>query len=124
MKATDLRKPRGLGSDASDAWDEILSIMFANELEVQPGHAILIGNIATASANIIEAQAEITKAGGAYFETRNGWQLHPAARRLDGLRRDIATWFKLLGVTAPEKPEPKPVALDPMAVLMGTRGKK
>lgn len=92
-------KPKTLSSDAAKEWDRIMSELKESNIQVSKAHRSLIEQAAVISVDITEAKGTVDDEG-AYFhnEKTGGMQLHPAARRLDGLRRDYIKVMSLLGL--------------------------
>ena len=94
-------KPTNLSTRAAAEWDRIVTELTASSIGVSPAHRGLIAQAATIAADIAEAWA-IVKDGGAYeSNVKTGTtQMHPAAKRLDALRRDYIKVMSLIGLRA------------------------
>lgn len=99
-------KPRGLSAQASIEWDKIVAELSASGLPLTPAHRGLVTLAATLSADIRRCWATLEANGGDYTTAGTGAvKLHPAAARLDCLRRDLLKAFVALGL---QKPKPDP----------------
>ncbi len=85
----------------------------ASNIQVSRAHRGLISNAATISADIADAW-ETVETEGAYTvnEKTGAAQMHPAARRLDNLRRDYVKVLSLLGLRAAVSGESGEKSLD------------
>lgn len=92
-------KPPGLPKAASAEWDRLIKNLAESGISVTVAHGALIGQAALIAVDITEA-ADTVKDKGAYYLNRNtgAWVIHPAARRLDSLRRDYVKVLSLLGL--------------------------
>jgi len=92
-------KPKNLSARAAQEWDRISAELRESNIQVAQAHRGLITQAATISADIADAW-ETVQTEGAYLENpKTGvMQMHPAARRLDGLRRDYIKVMSLLGL--------------------------
>jgi P27 family predicted phage terminase small subunit len=92
-------KPTNLSKRAAQEWDRIVAELAASNIQVAKAHRSLISHAATISADIADAW-ETIESEGAYFENAKtgALQSHPAARRLDNLRRDYIKVMSLLGL--------------------------
>lgn len=92
-------KPPGLSKVAAREWDRLIKELLESNIHVAKAHGRLIEQ----AANIIEDledAADTVKTEGAYFDNpkTGSKQLHPAARRVDSLRRDYVKVLSLLGL--------------------------
>jgi len=92
-------KPPGLSKVASREWDRLVKELLESNIRVAKAHGRLIEQ----AANIIEDledAADTVATEGAYFDNpkTGSKQLHPAARRVDSLRRDYVKVLSLLGL--------------------------
>jgi len=105
---------------ASLEWDKLLADLEASGITLSPAHRCTLVVCATLRADIRDCWAAISANGGAYTKAGTGAvKLHPAAARLDVLRRDLTKALALLGL---QKPIPEgPDAGDALeAILNGT----
>ena|ERR1700692_4128135 len=90
---------------ASQEWDKLLSQLEASGITLSPAHSCTLVVCATLRADIRDCWQAITQNGGAYTKAGTGAvKLHPAAARLDVLRRDLTKALGLLGL---QKPTPE-----------------
>lgn len=102
-------KPATLSDKAGKEWDLIMSELQASGIQISKAHRSLIVQAATIGADLADCR-ETVECEGAYVENEKtgALQLHPAARRLDGLRRDYIKVMSLLGLrSAVRAPEPE-----------------
>ena len=94
-------KPSNLSARAATEWNRIMRELADSSIQVAKAHRGLIAQAATISADIADAWETVTTEG-AYFENpkTGSMQMHPAARRLDNLRRDYIKVMSLLGLRA------------------------
>lgn len=92
-------KPSGLSKAAAAAWDFIAKELIESGIQLSKAHRSLLETAATLTADIEDAR-ETVETEGAYIEnSKTGvMQMHPAARRLDSLRRDYIKVMSLLGM--------------------------
>lgn len=77
----------------------------ASGIALSPAHSATLIVCATLRADINDCWAVIRENGGAYTKAGTGAaKLHPAAARLDVLRRDLTKALALVGL---QKPVPK-----------------
>lgn len=94
-------KPSALNKAASAEWDRVLAEFDASGIRISVAHGRLVEQAATIVADMADAREHIDKEG-AYHETDKGLlQVHPAAARLDRLRRDYVKVLSLLGLRTP-----------------------
>jgi hypothetical protein len=92
---------------ASLEWDKLLSQLEASGISLSPAHSCTLVVCATLRADIKDCWRAITENGGAYTKAGTGAvKLHPAAARLDVLRRDLVKSLGLLGLVKPTPEEP------------------
>lgn len=102
--ATLLRQPAPW---ASQEFDRLLTQLEASGITLSPAHTCTLVAAATLRADIRDCWAVLKDNGGAYTKAGTGAvKLHPAAARLDVLRRDLLKALGLLGLQ-------KPIAQDP-----------
>lgn len=88
--------------------DRLLAELERSRITLTPAHRCTLVACATLRADIRDCWAEITKNGGAYTKAGTGAvKLHPAAGRLDVLRRDLVKALGLLGLRKPVPDEPE-----------------
>jgi phage terminase small subunit len=92
-------KPSGLSKAAAAEWDRLVRELLDSGIRIAKAHGRLIEQAATIVADMTDAR-ETVEIEGAYVsnEKTGVMQLHPAARRLDALRRDYVKVLSLLGL--------------------------
>jgi phage terminase small subunit len=92
-------KPKSLSKSASLEWDRLLEDFTESGVQLSKSHSELLAMAATTAADMADAR-ETVETEGAYIENEKTGvtQLHPAARRLDNLRRDYIKVLSLLGL--------------------------
>lgn len=92
-------RPSTLSKEAAAAWDEIVAELVESGIRLSKAHRTLLETAATLMADIADAR-ETVDTEGAYLENpKTGvMQMHPAARRLDSLRRDFIKTMSALGM--------------------------
>ena len=94
-------KPLNLSPRAAQEWDRLVAELEASGIHVSKAHRSLISNAATIAADIAEAWAAIEQDGAYELNAKTGVnQMHPAAKRLDALRRDYLKVMSLIGLRA------------------------
>lgn len=94
-------KPSNLSTRAAREWDKIVSELEASGINVSKAHRGLIAQAATIAADIAQAWAIIGEDGAYEVNAKTGTtQMHPAAKRLDTLRRDYIKVMSLIGLRA------------------------
>jgi phage terminase small subunit len=102
-------KSTNLSPWASQEWDKLLSQLEASGITLSPAHSCTLVVCATLRADIRDCWQAITENGGAYTKAGTGAvKLHPAAARLDVLRRDLTKALGLLGLQKPTPEDPRP----------------
>jgi phage terminase small subunit len=101
-KSKDLRrgqpsKPVGLSEQASAYWDQLVAELAESGIELTPAHRSWLQMAATIADDIRIADARVKK-DGAYVQGKQGLVAHPAAKRLDALRRDQIKVLSMLGL--------------------------
>jgi phage terminase small subunit len=108
LKPGNLQKPQNLSALASAEWNRFTGELEQAGIRVTAAHRSIVSLAATTAADIKAAWAAVEK-DGAYIETRTGLQMHPAAKRIDALRRDLLKALTQLGlrtvVEAPKETE-------------------
>lgn len=101
-------KPTNLSERAAKEWDRIVGELTDSNIIVAKAHRALIAQAATIAADIADAW-ETVQTEGPYFENQKtgALQMHPAARRLDSLRRDYIKVLSLIGLRTPVQREGK-----------------
>ena len=92
-------KPKTLSKEAAAEWDRLVEDINESGIQLAKAHGELLAMAATIAADIADA-SETVKIEGAYVtnEKTGAMQSHPAARRLDNLRRDYIKVLSLLGL--------------------------
>ncbi len=92
-------KPSNLSARASAQWDRLVRELQSSGICISKAHRTLISLASTIAADIADAW-EAVKAEGAYITNQKtgALQAHPAAKRLDALRRDYIKVMSLLGM--------------------------
>lgn len=100
--ATDFEKSHNLSPWASAEWDRLLTELEASGITLTPAHRCTLVVCATLRADIRDCWEQIRENGSAYTKAGTGAvKLHPAAARLDVLRRDLTKALALLGIHKP-----------------------
>lgn len=99
MKPGRPAKPPGLSKIAAREWDRLLRVLEESGIGIAKAHGELLEQAATIAADVADAR-ETVKIEGAYVanEKTGVMQIHPAARRIDALRRDYVKVLSLLGL--------------------------
>jgi|ERR1051326_1449530 phage terminase small subunit len=98
-------KPSNLSVRAAQEWDRILNRLKESGIELTPAHEVTVGVCSTLLADIAECWETIQTNGGSFCKAGTGApKLHPAAARLDVLRRDLIKALAQLGLQKPPKP--------------------
>lgn len=99
LKAGIPAKSMGLSPRASAEWDRLVAELESSGIQVSKAHRTLITLAATIAADIADAWQSV-KTDGAYIQNQKTgvMQAHPAAKRLDALRRDYIKVMSLLGM--------------------------
>jgi phage terminase small subunit len=102
MRAGKPDKPGNLSPRAAAEWDRLVKELDRSGIQVATAHRTLIALAATIAADIADAW-ETIKVEGAYIvnEKTGQSQSHPAAKRLDALRRDYIRVMSLIGLRTP-----------------------
>ena len=99
---------------ASEEFDKLLGELERSGITLTPAHRCTLVACATLRADIRDCWSVMRENGGAYTRAGTGAvKLHPAAARMDVLRRDLIKALGLLGLQKPKPPEPE----DPCATL-------
>ena len=110
-----IEKSNRLSPWASEEFDRLLADLERSRITLTPAHRCTLVACATLRADIRDCWAVIRENGGAYTKAGTGAvKLHPAAARLDVLRRDL---IKALGQLGLQKPKPETEEEDPHAAL-------
>ena len=93
-------KPPDMSKVAAREWDRLLKELTESGIRVAKAHGRLIETAANVLVDMEDAKDTLSKNKGAYYLNRNtgAIMLHPAARRLDSLRRDYVKVLSLLGL--------------------------
>jgi P27 family predicted phage terminase small subunit len=99
MKSGKPDKPAYLSDKAAAEWDRIMDELIDSGIQVSRAHRSLVEVAATTAVDMADAR-ETIELEGAYIENEKtgASQSHPAARRLDTLRRDYIKVLSLLGL--------------------------
>lgn len=97
-----LEKPSTLSPLAGQEWDRLTSDLTASGVKLTASHLPWLEQAATIAADMREA-ADVIAKDGAYIRGSRGLVTHPAAKRLDALRRDLLTALKLLPMPKPQR---------------------
>jgi phage terminase small subunit len=101
------KSPR-LSPWASEEFDRLLAELEKSGIVLTPAHRCTLIVCATLRADIRDCWAVIRENGSAYCKAGTGAvKLHPAAARLDVLRRDLTKALALLGLQKPVPDEPE-----------------
>jgi P27 family predicted phage terminase small subunit len=94
-------KPPGLSKVAAREWDRLVQELTDSNIHVAKAHGRLIEQAATIIEDLIDARETVATEGAYISNEKTGvMQLHPAARRIDSLRRDYVKVLSLLGLRA------------------------
>ena|SRR5208282_5003449 len=106
--ARSLEKSTNLSIAASREWDRLFKQLEASGIVLSPAHHATLVVCATLRADIADCWEVIKANGGSYTKAGTGAvKLHPAAARLDVLRRDLTKALGLLGLQKPTPEEPE-----------------
>src|SRR6266478_705899 len=95
-------KPERLSPQAAEAWDRLLGQLRASGIELSPAHSVTLSACSTLCADIADCWKVLQANRGNYTMAGTGAvKLHPAAARLDILRRDLTKALGLLGLQKP-----------------------
>lgn len=104
-----LDKSSNLSEWAAQEWDKLLAELEASGIDLSPAHRCTLVVCATLRADIRDCWAVIRANGSAYTQAGTGAvKLHPAAARLDVLRRDLTKSLALLGLQKPIPDDTEP----------------
>jgi len=100
-------KSDNLSPWASQEFDRLLTQLEASGITLSPAHSCTLVAAATLRADIRDCWAVLKENNGAYCKAGTGAvKLHPAAARLDVLRRDLLKALGLLGLQKPTAEDP------------------
>lgn len=92
-------KPPGMSKPASLEWDRLITELNDSNIAISVAHGRLIEQASLIAVDISEATAMVKEKGAYYLNKNTGaWVIHPAARRVDSLRRDYVKVLSLLGL--------------------------
>jgi hypothetical protein len=93
-------KPPGMSKAVQAEWDRLVTDIVESNIQIAKAHGRLIELAARIAVDIEDAATALTENKGPYYLNRNtgAIMLHPAARRVDGLRRDYVKVLSLLGL--------------------------
>lgn len=101
LKAGKPLKPANLSPRASVQWDRIIGELERSQIQVSEAHRSVLAMAATIAADIAETWAVLQEDGMYSVNAKTGQpQEHPAAKRLDALRRDNIKVLAMLGLRA------------------------
>lgn len=105
----ELEKSPHLSAWASEEWDKLLGELKRSGIELTPAHRCTLTVVSTLRADIRDCWTVIQDNGGSNYTTAGtgAVKLHPAAARLDVLRRDLTKALGLLGLQKPIPEEPR-----------------
>lgn len=103
-----LEKSPHLSAWASEEWDKLLGELKRSGIELTPAHRCTLTVVSTLRADIRDCWTVIQANGGSNYTTAGtgAVKLHPAAARLDVLRRDLTKALGLLGLQKPLPEDP------------------
>ena len=105
-------KPPGMSPAAVREWDRLLADLADSNIVIAKAHGRLIAEAALISVDMAEAVTALKGKDGTYYLNKNtgALMIHPAARRLDSLRRDYVRVLSLIGLrsAAPGQAESGP----------------
>lgn len=92
-------KPLNLSERAAKEWDRLTGELSAASIQVTAAHRTPLELAATIAADLASAW-ETVQIEGAYYqnEKTGALMVHPATRRMDGLRRDYIKVLTMLGL--------------------------
>jgi phage terminase small subunit len=92
-------RPANLEGRAVEVWDEIVAELVGSGIQLSKAHRTLLETAAVLVVDMEDCR-ERAQIEGSYRENpRTGaYQLHPAVRRLDALRRDFIKTMSQLGM--------------------------
>jgi P27 family predicted phage terminase small subunit len=101
-------KPAHLSALASREWDRLIGELERSRVHVSEAHRATLAHAATIAADIVALWAVLETEGLYWTNKKTGEpKEHPAAKRLDALRRDHLKALTMLGLRAsvaePEK---------------------
>lgn len=99
LKAGTPKRPANLSEAAAKVWDRLIQELQDSGVQFSTAHGNLIAQAATIAADIAEAWETVQEEGAYIVNSKSGATcLHPAAKRLDGLRRDLLKVLSLIGL--------------------------
>jgi phage terminase small subunit len=107
LKAGKPLKPENLSKRAALEWDRLTSELENAQIKVTTAHRALLSLAATLAADIAKTWETVKTEGEYLTNSKTGAvQSHPAAKRLDALRRDYLKALITLGTRATAAPPP------------------
>jgi len=95
-------KPAGLSKVASAEWDRLVKELQQSNIHIAKAHGLLIELAVAIVSDMAYARKTVEKEGEYILNKRTGdTKTHPAARRLDSLRRDYVKVLSALGLRTP-----------------------
>jgi P27 family predicted phage terminase small subunit len=99
MKSGKPDKPAYLSDKAAAEWDRIIDELLDSGIQVSRAHRSLVEVAATTAVDMADARETVETEGAYVLNEKTGATIsHPAARRLDTLRRDYIKVLSLLGL--------------------------
>jgi P27 family predicted phage terminase small subunit len=94
-------KPTTLSKRASGQWDRLVGELTRARIQLTEAHRAVLTLAATIAADIAASWESIEKDGAYQLNKKTGvMQEHPAAKRMDALRRDYMKALTMLGLRA------------------------
>jgi P27 family predicted phage terminase small subunit len=101
LKAGNPTKPTNLSDGASREWDRLTGELERSRIHLSEGHRATLTLAATVAADIAAMWKVIEKEGLYWTNKKTGEpKEHPAAKRMDALRRDYLKALTMLGLRA------------------------
>ena len=92
------RKPTNLSESAALEWDRLMCEIRDAGLQITPAHRAAVEMASTILADIKTDWAELKAEGSYHVSPKGGIVAHPALKRMDALRRDLAKFLAILGL--------------------------
>ncbi len=92
-------KPDALSEAASKHWYRLAADIGTAGILLSTAHAATLALAAEIAADIDDAR-EVVRIEGSYIQGQTALVMHPAARRMDTLRRDYIKVLAMLGIRA------------------------
>jgi P27 family predicted phage terminase small subunit len=108
MKPGRPAKPPGLSPNAIKEWDRLVAELEESDIAIARAHGRLVEQAAEIAVDLADAKDTVAIEGAYVTNDKTGvMQLHPAARRMDSLRRDYIKVLSLLGLRSAVGGTPK-----------------